>query len=209
MLGIAPAQIDQARRARRRAADGVNERKIVLEEIVAGDAARRRALPLRERAGGIFQFLRAHVVRGRIDEIACERHAVDDAREVGAVHAIRQHQTDLAIVTLAVTREAIGAEREGERGEPRIVRCVGETIKPVRQQSGEASRQEQVARAVRLFEPEQHCAEPAVGAGQGQIASGLGFETGGLGERARGGIELAGDVAPARRRHEGDRNGLG
>jgi hypothetical protein len=97
-------------------------------------------------------------------------------RVVG-IDAVGHDQADLALFALAVALETIRSERAGERGEPRVVRRVGETIKAGRQQSGEASGQKQVARASRIFEPEQHCGERTAAAGQGQISSGLGLET--------------------------------
>ena len=49
-----------------------------------------------ELARGLFQFVRPHVVRRRVDEIAAKRHALDDAAEVLAVDAVRHHQPHIA-----------------------------------------------------------------------------------------------------------------
>jgi hypothetical protein len=45
-------------------------------------------------------------------------------------------------VRLAVAREAVGAERHGERGEPSVVRLVGEPVDAVRQQLRQAAGKE-------------------------------------------------------------------
>ena len=73
-------------------------------------------MTLRERARGIFELGRAHVVGGRVDEVAREQDAFGNAGEVGAVDA-GQFEPQLFVV-LAIAREAIGPEREGERRKP-------------------------------------------------------------------------------------------
>ena len=63
---------------------------------VAGGDVDLGAMLLGERARGVFQFGRAHVVRRRVDEIARQRHALDDAGEVLAVDAVGHHQPHVA-----------------------------------------------------------------------------------------------------------------
>ena len=87
-----------------------------------------------ERTGGVLEFRRPHVVRRRIDQIAREENAVDDPGQVVAVDIAGQFQPDVLLVLLAVAGEAIGAERKGERRQPRIVRSVGEAVGPGREQ---------------------------------------------------------------------------
>ena len=71
---------------------------------------------------------------------------------------------------LAVAREAVGAEREGQCGEARIVRRIGETVGAGRQHAGQQARQEGVVVVLVVFQAEQH----AAGAGQDQVRPGLG-----------------------------------
>ena len=110
-----------------------------------------------------------------------------------AIEALRQFELDLVAVRLAVAREAVGAERDGKRGEPRIVRLVGEPVDAVRQQLREAAGQERVLRvASSPSMPEQHAAEMrfvVALARQRQMAAGLGLEARGVGKGARLGAD--------------------
>ena len=93
---------------------------------------------------GGFELGRAHVVGRRVDEVARQRHALGDARKLVAIDAVGQHQLHRLVLRLAVAREAIGAEREGQRRKPRIVRRVGEAIDAGRQNARQQARQERV-----------------------------------------------------------------
>ena len=86
------------------------------------------------------QLFRPHVVRRRIDEVARQRRRVGHARDRGDVDAVGRHQFDLGRIRLAVAAEAIAAEREGKRGEARIMWRVGKTIDARRQQAGQLRR---------------------------------------------------------------------
>ncbi len=85
---LAPGQIDQPRRARGAGADRMHQREILRERIAAGDL-NLCAVLLGQCAGGVFQFGRSHIVGRRVDEIARQRHAFDDAGEIVAVDAVR------------------------------------------------------------------------------------------------------------------------
>ncbi len=103
-----------------------------------------------------------------------------------AVDALRQIELDRARFGLAVAREAVGAEREGERGKPRIVRRVGKAIDAVGQLLRQAAGEKRVLRFVVVFEPEQHAAEPFLAglARQEKMAARLRLKTRGVGEGA-------------------------
>ena len=159
MLGVAPRHVDQPRRAGGGAADGVDERKILRQQLVADDGVDGGGVARGKLARGLFELRRAHVVGRRIDEIARQRHAFDDARQIVAIDALRQIELDRARLGLAVAGEAVEAEREGERGKPRIVRLVGEAVDAVRQMLRQAAGQKRVLRFVRPFEAEQHAAK--------------------------------------------------
>ncbi len=74
----------------------------------------------------------------------------------------------------------IVAEREGERRQPRIVRCVGEAIAAGRQQGDELPRPEQVFhRRIGGFDAEQYAGQRAVGFWHDEMAAGLGLIAGG------------------------------
>ncbi len=141
-----------------------------------------------ELARGLFELRRPQVVRRRVDEIARQRHAFDDALQLVAVEALRQIEIDLARFGLAVTREAVEAERERERRKPRIVRLVGEAIDAVGQKLRQAAGKERILGFAGAFKPEQHAAEAAFSRQQ-QMPAGLRLETGGVGEGASLGAE--------------------
>ena len=94
---------------------------------------------------GLRQFLRSHVVGRRVDEIARQRCGLRHPRDIGDVDAVGRHQPDVGRILLAVAAEAIAAERKGQRGEPRIVRRVGEAIGARRQQARQRAGPERIA----------------------------------------------------------------
>ena len=116
-----------------------------------------------------------HVVGRRVDQIAGQRHALGDARQIVAIDAVGQHQPHRLVLGLAVAREAVGAEREGQRGEPRIVRRIGEAVGAGRQHAGQQARQEGVVVVLVAFQTEQHAAGR-----QDQVPAGPGLEARGL-----------------------------
>ena len=102
------------------------------------------------------------------------------------------------------------AEREGERGEPRVVRGVGEAIGARRQRRGERTRPKQILAGVVLgLEREQHVGKRPVGPRQQQVAAGLGFEASGIGEGPRARIEPLAQGGPSGGVNEGYRNRRG
>ena len=115
-------------RSGRGAADRVDEREVLAQEILADDHLHAGAVLGRQRARGVFELRRAHVVRRRVDQVAREEDALGDPAQVVAVDALGQLELDVLALGLAVAGEAVGAERERERGEPRIVRRVGEAV---------------------------------------------------------------------------------
>ncbi len=129
---------------RRCAADRMDEREILREEVLADDRAHGRAVAAGERARGLLELARAHVVGRRVDEIARQADPLDDAGEVVAVDVAGQLELQLLLILLAIAREAIAAEREGERRQLRIVRGIGEAVGARRDDARERSRPEQV-----------------------------------------------------------------
>ena len=145
------------------AADGMDQRKVLLSagrRRRSRGTSRRAAWPSARAAASSSagpMSLAGVLIRSRASV-----DALGDAGEVVAVDAVGQHQPDVLVLGLAVAREAIGAEREGERGEPRIVRRIGEPIGAGRQQRRQApARQECVVGAsVRVSSPNSTPARP-------------------------------------------------
>ncbi len=141
----------------------MDQREVLRLQVFADDAG--KACP--EFGGqllrGCGQLFRTHVVRRRVDEVACEHRGIRHAADLGCVDAVRRHQPDLGAVRLAIAGEAVAAEREGERRQSRIVRCIGKAIGARRQQARQGARPEQVARSGALvLDPEQHLRDRAV-----------------------------------------------
>ena len=107
----------------------MNERKVLRHEIVTNDGTHGCSMPVREHARGVLEFLRSHVVGRRVDEIAREKDSLDDAGKVVAVDPGGQFELDLFFLLLAVARETVAAECEGERGEPRVMRRIGKAVR--------------------------------------------------------------------------------
>ena len=112
MLDVAPRHVDQPRLAGGGAADGVDERKILVQQLVADDGGDAGVVPRREFPRGLFELRRAHIVSRRIDEIARQGHGLDHVLQLLAIDALRQIELDRMRIGLAVAGEAIGAERK-------------------------------------------------------------------------------------------------
>ena len=158
VIRLPPGQVDQPRRPRGGAANRMNERKIVPQQVVANRGVNVRAVLAGQPACGVFQLWGAHIVGRRIDEIAHQRDRLDHVLELFAVEALRQIELDLAAFGLVVAGEPISAEREGERREPRIVRIVGEPIYAGRQLLRQPAGQEQILRVAAVLQAEQDAA---------------------------------------------------
>ena len=115
-----------------------------------------------DRAYRILELLRAHVVGWRVDEIPCQAHAINDTAEILPVDVTGEFELVVPGLRLAIARETVAAEREGERRKLRIVRRIGEAIGPCRQQGGERAGPKQVlVRILGGLEGEQNLGEPA------------------------------------------------
>src|SRR5262245_57439793 len=107
----------------------MNEGKVVGQEIVADDARYLGPPNSRELPRGLLQFLRPHIVRRGVDEIAPEPdriHLSQDARMIDA--AWRLELRGLVASGRLVTPEAIGAEPPGDGGEFRLGNVVGQMV---------------------------------------------------------------------------------
>ncbi len=187
MGGIAPSQINQPRRARRGHPHRINQRKVLSRQVIADDAIEVGPEAPCQVLRGQRQFRRSHVVCRRVDEVAGERGRVCHSRDIGGVDAIGRYQPDVGRFGFAVAAEAIAAEREGEDREPDIVRRVGKTIDPRRQQARQKAGFEQVQEfAVALLEAEQDLRDLSVRGGQGEARSGFGGKA--IGERELPGL---------------------
>ena len=84
-----PGEVDEARRARAGAADGMDQGEILRQQVVADDARHVGAVRPGELPGGILQLLRPHVARGRVDEVAAEPDRLDLGKRAGVIDAAR------------------------------------------------------------------------------------------------------------------------
>ncbi len=182
----------------------MDQREVFLQ-LLADDDADGGGVTAGELARGVLELRRPHVVRRRVDEVARQRHRLDDAFHVRPIEARRQIELDVASVRLAVAREAVSAEREGERRQTDIVRIVGEAVGSRRQLRREAPGLKQILRLVGAFEPEQNTGQAAL-ARQQQQAPGLGLEPRRIGKARGVRIEPPAQLGIALGRDEPDRN---
>ena len=115
----------------------------------------------------------------------------------------------MRVLALTVAGELIGPQREGERGQPRIVRRVGEAVDAGRQQSGQLPGAERVLdRLVRRFDAEQHRGELAVRRRYKEMSPRLRLIAGDAHEGLRTRVEALGRRSDRVGTGEQDRNGL-
>ncbi len=186
----------------------MNERKILCRQVVADDAVEIRAKAVRKLLGGKRQFLRPHVVRRRIDEVAGKVGCLRHSRDVGGVNAVRRHQSDIRYIRLAVAVEAVGAERKCKRSETGVVRRVGKAISAGRQQSRQLAGPEQIAGFAGLvLQAEYDLRDLAVGRRQRKARPGLGGKAIGPGKLPGLGRKVGADRVPCRLGREHNRDG--
>ena len=162
ITGIAPFQLDQPWRPLGGAPDGMNKRKIRGQKIVTDCNLDIRSVAAGECPCRLFKFRRAHIVGRCVDKIARQRHGFDDAVEILAVNALRQIELGLVAFGLAVAREAIGTEREGECRKPRVMRIVGKPVNAAGKKLGQGSGKKRVLGVSRRLDPEQDSAKSFV-----------------------------------------------
>ena len=110
--GLAPAHVDQARRAGRGAADRVDHREVLLQQVVArGDLDRRRRCRRPGRAQP-FQLVRPHVVGRRVDQVAGQRLARRDRLDARGIDALGRDQAGPAGALAVVAVEAVAASSQ-------------------------------------------------------------------------------------------------
>jgi hypothetical protein len=145
-----------------------------------------------------------------IDVMLAPCYALGDARELGTVQPFGDFQPGAVRLRLAVADELVGAEREGKRGEARVVRRIGKTIGTGGKQQGQAAGQEPVLVGLGTgLEAEQGAAHRAVRPRQQQELSGLRLELRGLGKLPGGRAKRLVDLRVGVGGHEPDRNRRG
>ncbi len=179
-------EIDETRRLRAGASDGVDQREILGEQRPADDDSRGRSVTLGEFERGAGKRLRPHVVGRRVDEIAPHDDGADDPREAGGVDAFGRAKPRALGLWRDITRKAIARQKEGQRRRLRVRGRAVEAIDAGRQQRRELAREERVAlaRSMRL-DAEQHALQRAVFAGLQQRLAGLRLEPASPREGAR------------------------
>ena len=174
--GLAPGNIDQPWCSRRAGADRMHQRKILGERVTTRDL-HLGAVLVGECPAGRFQLGGPHIVGRCVDKIAAERHALDNAAEIFAINAFRNHKMHIALFCLAVANKLICTECKSQRSQSPIMRCVRETIGPRWQQSGQLSRPKPVNFALPgFFDPEQNAGKFPVRRGQQHRPTRLGLK---------------------------------
>src|SRR5690606_28259092 len=106
-----PGEIDKAWRARARPADGVDEREVLLDEIIADHGFDGRIVPSAERTNGEFQLRRPHVVCRRVDQVAAEPYALDGSHGLLRISRLGEDEHRAFATTIGlVSAVSVGAE---------------------------------------------------------------------------------------------------
>ena len=164
-----PDDVDEPRRGCGGAADRVNHRKVLPEQVVAHHARERGTVPLGEVPSRRLDSIRSQIVGGRVDEVTARRYGVGDPRHLVVVDAVRHNEPCRLRATLAVTVEAVRAE-EPAQGRERGIRWSGlEPVHAVGEDGRELARQERIdVLRRRAFEPEDDAGNLAVRVGRTQ-----------------------------------------
>ena len=121
--------------------------------------------------------MRREIVGRNVDEVARQEDSVADADKGGGIDAIRHDEPGDALLRLAVAIEAVGAEREGERGERRLLDAIRQPVEAGRQRRRQLAEEERAALGrISRAKAEQHAADAAGGVGQDRHAAGFRLE---------------------------------
>ena len=146
---VAKAEIDETRRLFGGAADGVNERQIGFEKLIAARDPCMRQMLSRESDGCLFERVRVHVIGGGVDEIAAELHGPRDALDPRRVDPVWNAKARPAAAIGFVAAEPIEGEQKSERGQRGIMRPVGEAVEAGGQRCRQLAWKKEIARAGR------------------------------------------------------------
>ena len=190
---LAKSEIDETRRLFGGAADGVNERQIGFEKLIAPRDPRMRQMLRSERDGRLFERVRVHVIGGGIDEIAAELHVPRDALDPRRVDSLRNAKARPAAAIGFVAAEPVEGEEPSERGQRGIMRLVGEAVEAGGQRCRHLAWKKEIAHAGRgAFYSEKNAGDRAIGARHDVGAAGRWLEPAG----AREGLRRFGKTIP-------------
>jgi hypothetical protein len=111
----APGHVDQARVLVAGAAHGVDQRQVRVQKAFAMGAGDRRAVQLGQVVDSMFQGPRAHILGGRVDQVAGQRLARGDPFQARGVEMGWRHQAGLRRRLAAIARETVEREQVAER----------------------------------------------------------------------------------------------
>src|SRR5689334_11617981 len=119
-----------------------------------------------------------HIIGWRIDEIAAEAYALDDASEIVAINAVWNNEADISRICFLITGILISAECKRECRQACVVRRVCETINARRQNTGQLARPKAVeSSVVERLNSEQRAGERSVSSGEQRQPAGPGLKT--------------------------------
>ena len=138
-----PAQVDQARRAVARAADGVDHREIVGEKARAFRHLDARVEGVGKLARRGLELGGTEIVGRRVDEVAAEIERLGERQNPVLARAVGEDEPlGLAVIGRLVAGEAVAPGEETERGQLRVRKRRGEAIIAFGQRIGENPRQQ-------------------------------------------------------------------
>ena len=174
VIRLAPAQFEQPRRAVAGAAHRVDGGEVRRKQFVADPCAQLGLVCLAELLDRRAELLGAHVLGGRVDQVAHQRGGVGQRLHRGQRGGV-QRERGRRVLRLAVAGELVGAQRPAQRGLHRVERHAfrGELVDAGGQRGRQAGER---AQRVGRVHAHQHAGGLALRIGEQQGAAGPGLE---------------------------------
>ena len=168
---LSPGEVDEPRGRRGGAADGVDHREILLQQLIADDALERGVVALCEMARRGFDPVGAEVVGRRVDQVAAEDDRLGDACHLVRIDAVRHREPDGLRRAGAVAVKIVAAEEPREGRERRVVGRVLEAIGALGQDAGQLAGEERVLPAGIRADAEHGAEDAAILVGKQAVRS--------------------------------------
>ena len=151
--GLLPIEFDQSRRPGAGPADGVDQGKVLSDEIVADHAAHAGPIVRSDLSNRRFDFGRSQIACRGVDQIAPQPDRRGNSLQISSIDVRRQCKTGDLISTVGrrrlVPSKAVGPERPRQGGEGRVAKAFAQPVVASGKGSGDVAEQ-QFGRAARL-----------------------------------------------------------
>ena len=147
-LSLPPDEVEQARRAQRGAANGVDHREVLFKQLISRGHFQTGSMGIDQTAGDRFQFVRPHVIGRDVDEVTCQIGALDLPQNIFAINTLRPVELRQRRGVFLVAIKTVAAQMPGESCQKQGLRIitegfgVGEMIAPGGQLHRQQARQQ-------------------------------------------------------------------